>query len=176
MVKIYTRTGDTGTTSILGPGRVGKDDQRVQAYGTVDELQAVLGLARALAGDAEIGEIILGLQQSLFVVGQDLASPVEQGDRFQRVAAADIQNLEHLIDRLDSELPPLRRFVIPGHDPASAALHVARTVARRAEREIVALSRQTPVNPQLLAYINRLSDLLFVLARTAARRAGAAED
>lgn len=175
-MKIYTRTGDTGTTSILGPERAGKDDPRVRAYGTVDELQAVLGLARSLAADDEVKGIILDLQQSLFIVGQDLASPLEQGDRFARVAAKDTEKLEATIDRLDEALPPLHRFVLPGHDPASATLHVARTVARRAEREIVALSRQAGVNPHLMAYMNRLSDLLFVLARTAARRAGAVED
>ena len=179
-MKIYTKTGDAGETSLLGGTRVGKDDPRVAAYGDVDELNAHLGLARAHAPDvkidAEIDEEIVRLQRDLFALGAQLADPTAQvGAKVSKavVRDGDIERLEQVIDRLESDLPPLRNFILAGGSPCGAALHVARAVCRRAERGMVALD--PPIEPVLLQYINRLSDLLFVLARTANQRASAAE-
>jgi len=175
-MKIYTKTGDTGETSLFDGTRVKKDDARVDAYGEVDEMNAWLGLARASGLAAGLGEAIVHIQRDLFALGAQLADPGEKlAPRVTKaiIADADVARLEQLIDRLETELPPLRRFILAGGTPAGAALHVARTVCRRAERRIVAL--QPPVDPVLVRYVNRLSDLLFVLARAANHRAGAAE-
>ena len=175
-MKIYTRTGDAGKTSLLGGTRVGKDDPRVAAYGDVDELNAHLGLARASAADPEIDAEIVRLQRDLFALGAQLADP--GGKVAERVSKAvvregDVTRLEGVIDRFEAELTPLQNFILAGGSACGAALHVARAVCRRAERAMVALDPS--VDPILLKYINRLSDLLFVLARTANQRAGAAE-
>jgi cob(I)alamin adenosyltransferase len=175
-MKIYTKTGDTGETSLFDGTRVKKDDARVDAYGEVDEMNAWLGLTRASGLEAEIDEAIVHIQKDLFALGAQLADPGEK--LAARVTKAvitdeDVVRLEQLIDRLETELPPLRRFILAGGTAAGAALHVARTVCRRAERRIVAL--RPPVDPVLVRYVNRLSDLLFVLARVANHRAGAAE-
>ena len=175
-VKIYTRTGDTGETSLFGGTRVQKSDPRVDAYGDVDELNACLGLARASGADAEIEAELLRLQRDLFALGAQLADPGEK--LAARVTKAvlgddDVARLEQVIDRLEAELAPLRRFILAGGSPAGAALHVARAVCRRAERRMVAL--EPAVDTVLLRYVNRLSDLLFVLARVVNRRAGAPE-
>jgi cob(I)alamin adenosyltransferase len=175
-VKIYTRTGDDGTTGLLGAGRVPKASPRVEAYGAVDELNAVLGMARALdAGkllDAEMGAI----QTRLFSLGAELAAEGEKAlAGLERIADEDVAELERWIDRLDGELPPLANFVLPGGAPLAAQLHVARTVCRRAERRVVALHQQVAVEPRLVRYLNRLADLLFVMARWANHRAGVAE-
>jgi cob(I)alamin adenosyltransferase len=175
-MKIYTKTGDTGDTSLFDGTRVKKDDARVDAYGEVDEMNAWLGLTRASGLEAEIDEAIVHIQKDLFALGAQLADPGEK--LAARVTKAvitdeDVVRLEQLIDRLETELPPLRRFILAGGTAAGAALHVARTVCRRAERRIVAL--RPPVDPVLVRYVNRLSDLLFVLARVANHRAGAAE-
>jgi cob(I)alamin adenosyltransferase len=175
-MKIYTKTGDTGDTSLFDGTRVKKDDARVDAYGEVDEVNAWLGLTRASGLEAEIDEAIVHIQKDLFALGAQLADPGEK--LAARVTKAvitdeDVVRLEQLIDRLETELPPLRRFILAGGTAAGAALHVARTVCRRAERRIVAL--RPPVDPVLVRYVNRLSDLLFVLARVANHRAGAAE-
>ena len=175
-MKLYTRTGDAGETSLFGGTRARKDDPRVDAYGEVDELNAWLGLARASSIDAELATELQQLQRDLFALGAQLADPADKiAARVTKAALVDndVARLERLIDKMEDELPPLRRFILAGGAPAGAALHVARTVCRRAERRIVALD--PPVDPVLLRYVNRLSDLLFVLARVANHRAGAPE-
>ena len=175
-MKIYTRTGDTGETSLFGGTRARKSDPRVDAYGEVDELNAWLGLSCAASLDPALTEELKHLQRDLFALGAQLADPADTiAARVTKAALgdADVARLEQLIDRLELELPPLRRFILAGGAPAGAALHVARTVCRRAERRMVALD--PPVDPILLRYVNRLSDLLFVLARAANHRAGVPE-
>ena len=175
-MKIYTRTGDDGTTGLLGPGRVPKDAPRVEAYGSVDELNAALGVARALdAGGGLAGELE-AIQARLFSLGAELAA-VEPAalTKLERVGDVHVAELERLIDRLEADLPPLQRFVLPGGAPLAAQLHLARTVCRRAERRLVGLKRGEPVEPVLVRYLNRLADLLFVMARWSNRRAGVAE-
>jgi len=177
-MKIYTRTGDTGGTSLFGGTRVSKDDPRVAAYGDVDELNAALGAVRAqgeLPGD--VTEILERMQRDLFAIGARLADPAEKiAERVTKVAVTDldIQRLEEWIDRFESGLPPLRRFILPGGTRAGALLHLSRTVCRRAERSIVGLGTDQ-IDAHLLAYINRLSDLLFVLARAVNHRAAQPE-
>jgi cob(I)alamin adenosyltransferase len=179
-VKIYTRTGDTGETSLFSGDRARKNDPRVDAYGEVDELNAWLGLARASSTEAalsaELSAEILSIQRDLFALGAQLADPADTlAPRVTKAVIGDndILRLERLIDRFEEQLPPLRRFILAGGTPAGAALHVARTVCRRAERRIVGLD--PPVDPVLLRYVNRLSDLLFVLARLVNHRGGVAE-
>jgi cob(I)alamin adenosyltransferase len=175
-VKIYTRTGDTGQTSLFGGARVSKADARVEAYGDVDELNAWIGLSRAVAPDPDVDSLLVQIQRDLFAVGAQLADPAEQiGARVTKAGLGDedVQRLEDAIDRLEIEVPPLRRFILAGGSPAGAALHVTRTVCRRAERRIVSLV--PPVDPLLVRYVNRLSDLLFVLARVVNHRAGIPE-
>jgi cob(I)alamin adenosyltransferase len=177
-MKIYTRTGDSGGTALFGGTRVSKADPRVAAYGDVDELNACLGAVRAqseLAGD--IAGLLEQLQKDLFAIGARLADPATKiAERVTKVAVADadIQRLEDWIDRFEAELPPLRRFILPGGNRAGALLHLSRTVCRRAERSIVALGADE-VEALVLAYVNRLSDLLFVLARVVNHRAGQPE-
>jgi cob(I)alamin adenosyltransferase len=176
-MKIYTKTGDAGDTGLFGGPRVAKDDLRVEAYGAVDELNAVLGLARARGGDAELTALVAAAQDQLFTVGASLATP--PGAKAQAavppVDPAWTAALEGAIDRFETELPPLRHFILPGGSALAADLHHARAVCRRAERRVVALHREAPVAPELLAYLNRLSDFLFVAARVANHRAGAPE-
>ena len=175
-MKIYTRTGDTGETSLFDGTRVAKSDPRVDAYGEVDELNAWLGLVRAAKVDADLDAELVRIQRDLFALGAQLADPADKiADRVTKAALtdADVDRLERLIDRLEDELPPLRRFILAGGSPAGAALHVARTVCRRAERRMVALDPL--VEPLLLRYVNRLSDLLFVLARAVNHRAALPE-
>jgi len=181
---IYTRTGDSGETSYFDGTRVRKDDPRLDAYGDVDELNAWLGLVRATAAapsgdagiDVSLDEELAHIQRDLLAVGAQLADPAKKlAPRVTKavVTDADVARLELLIDRMDAELPPLRRFILAGGTPTGAALHVARTVCRRAERRLVALEPR--IDPVLLRYVNRLSDLLFVLARAVNRRGGAPE-
>jgi cob(I)alamin adenosyltransferase len=175
-MKIYTRTGDSGKTSLFGGTRVGKNDPRVAAYGDVDELNACLGLARAHGAGAQIDAELLQLQRDLFALGAQLADPTGQvGSRISKAVMrdSDVERLEQLIDRLDADLPPLTNFILAGGTVCGAALHVARAVCRRAERSMVALD--PPIDPLFVRYINRLSDLLFVLARAVNTRAGLAE-
>lgn len=178
-MRIYTRTGDDGGTALFGGGRVPKDDDRVEAYGDVDELNASLGLVRAMETMPRIDEVLVPVQRDLFAIGALLATP--DHDRMQqqlakaRVDAERIAQLERAIDDAESELETLKAFIVPGGTPKSAALHVARTVCRRAERRVVHLARGTPLPPLVVVYLNRLSDLLFVLARLANKRAGAGE-
>ena len=168
--RIYTKTGDAGETALGDGRRVRKDDPRVAAYGEVDELNAVLGLVLAACpGDPEAG-LVLAIQNDLFDVGADLCVPPAAGEepgKALRVTAAQADRLERAIDRLNGRLEPLRSFVLPGGTAAAAWLHLARTVCRRAERAVVALAAAEAVNPQVVVYLNRLSDLLFVLSRAA---------
>lgn len=183
-MKVYTRTGDDGTTALFGGGRVPKDDPRVAAYGAVDEANSALGLARAaLAAEPEGSPLraldadLQAVQSLLFDLGADLATPLDAKTRsyVTPVDAEDVARLERLIDAYSEELPELRSFVLPAGTPAAAALHLARAVVRRAERDTLTLSRREPVNPQALVALNRLSDLLFTLARVANVRAGVEE-
>ncbi|MEZ4417390.1 MAG: cob(I)yrinic acid a,c-diamide adenosyltransferase [Gemmatimonadota bacterium] len=177
-MKIYTRTGDTGTTALFGGGRVSKAHLRVEAFGTVDELNASLGLARPSL-TAELPERITALQRDLFSMGAHLATPpAEPGHprpALPPLPEHRIAEMEAWIDAADDELPPLRHFVLPAGSPGGAALHVARTVCRRAERRVTALAEADSVDPVLIRYLNRLSDLLFVWARLANARAGVAD-
>ncbi|MGQ0647070.1 MAG: cob(I)yrinic acid a,c-diamide adenosyltransferase [Gemmatimonadaceae bacterium] len=177
--KIYTKTGDDGQTGLFGGGRVEKDDPRVDAYGEIDELNAVLGMARAVELMPRVDEVLVPIQRDLFGIGALLATPDHDKMREQllkaRIDDGRIAELERAIDACDRELDPLRAFILPGGTPKAAALHVARTVCRRAERRVVAIKRTVPVPELVIIYLNRLSDLLFMLARVANRRAGAGE-
>lgn len=167
-MKIYTKTGDDGTTGIFGGQRVKKTAQQVVAYGTVDELNAVIGVARAARLDELSERALEAIQSDLFVLGAELACVPGKEDkmRLQLLSAADAQRLEQTIDAAEADLPPLDSFVLPGGSTAAAMLHLARTVARRAEREVLAVESHPP-RAELVIYLNRLSDLLFVLARRA---------
>jgi cob(I)alamin adenosyltransferase len=178
-LKIYTKTGDGGTTGLFGGGRVSKDDPRVDAYGDVDELNAAIGLARAIELMPRIDDVLASVQRDLFSIGALLATPDlekmhQQLDK-AHIDDARLSELEQAIDACDAELEPLRAFILPGGTPKSAALHVARTVCRRAERRVIHLRREVELPATVIVYLNRLSDLLFVLARVANRRAGAGE-
>jgi len=178
--RIYTRTGDDGTTSLFGGERVGKGNPRIDAYGTVDETNSVVGLARAhLDGEpgADRLDPVLGdIQEELFVLGADLATPVDAKPMVPRVQEKHVERLEERIDDFDADLKPLKKFVMPGGSPAGASLHSARTVCRRAERLAVQAGTSAPINDEAVIYLNRLSDLLFVLARWANKQAGMRED
>ena len=175
-MKIYTRTGDDGTTGLLGKARVPKHDARVEAYGSVDELNALLGVAHAQDVSKLFGELLPGFQATLFQLGAELATvDAAMLAKLSRVGAEDVAALEREIDRLEAELSPLTQFVLPGGAPLAAALHHARTVCRRAERTVVMLRSQEEVRGEVLRYLNRLSDLFFVLARLANARAGVAD-
>jgi cob(I)alamin adenosyltransferase len=176
-VKIYTRTGDAGETGLLDGTRVVKSDRRVAAYGDVDELNAWLGLVRASLAGGDLGEMIERIQRDLFAMGARLADPGHRiADRVAKAAVTghDVVRLEQWIDGLEAELPPLRRFILPGGSTPGAFLHVARTICRRAERSMVTLGPDA-FEPELLVYMNRLSDLLFVMARAVNCRAGLPE-
>lgn len=176
-MKIYTKAGDSGTTGLLGPGRLGKDDPRIEAYGTVDELNAAVGVARASGPDADADRRLARVQDDLFVVGSALADPDPSGPFHRAVTPGHAANLEAWIDELEATLDPLRQFILPGGTPAASAVHLARTVCRRAERRVVALARgpDGSVPTEVVVYLNRLSDFLFVLARAMNRRAGVAD-
>jgi cob(I)alamin adenosyltransferase len=171
-MKIYTRTGDDGSTGLFGGGRVRKDDPRVEAYGTVDEANAAVGFARAARLEPAAEVVLARVQSSLFDVGARLAAPPEKAAKVPTVTEADVKALEDAIDALDATLPPLKTFVLPGGSEPAARLHLARTVVRRAERSVVSLSASQAVDPTIVRYLNRLSDLLFVQARAANRSAG----
>ena len=178
-LKIYTKTGDDGDTGLFGGGRVAKDHPRVDAYGEVDELNAVIGMARSVEMMPRIDEVLAPVQRDLFSIGALLATPdlekmKEQLDK-ARISDARIAQLEQAIDDGEHELEPLKSFILPGGTPKAAALHVARTVCRRAERAVIRLQHDTALPQIVIVYLNRLSDLLFVLARVANRRAGAGE-
>ncbi len=173
-MKIYTRTGDGGETGLFGGARVPKDDVRVEAYGTVDEVNAALGVARAHCSVALVRRILEELQVDLFTLGAELATVTGHEAKLgiELLNDADVTRLENTIDQCEEPLPPLKNFILPGGPPDVAALHFARTVARRAERRLMTLARSEPVRPTLLVYLNRLADLLFVLARRAQRENG----
>ena len=178
-MKIYTKTGDQGETALLGRTRVGKDHPRVAAYGDVDELNSVLGLAKSHARDADLSGLLQEVQRDLFALGAQLADPGGSvGSRRAKAAitGSHVRRLEKAIDSRQAQLPPLRAFILPGGSRTGAILHLARTVCRRAERSIVALGRREKLDPRILAYVNRLSDLLFVLARFENHREREAED
>jgi cob(I)alamin adenosyltransferase len=177
-MKIYTKRGDRGETGLIGGTRVLKSSLRVEAYGEVDELNALLGAVMARLTDGTIKDSLLGIQRDLFAIGAQLADPggrVETKAQKAAVGEERVKELEAIIDKHEAILPPLRSFILPGGVEAGALLHLARTVCRRAERRIVALAQEAPLPPTMLVYINRLSDLLFVLARAANREAGVEE-
>lgn len=169
-MKIYTKRGDTGETSLYGGTRVSKDSPRINAYGTVDELNSHLGLARTLDPPRELDDILLQVQNLLFVLGSDLASSTDKGTH--RITDDDVKGLEEVIDRLESSLSPLKTFILPGGSRLGAQLHIARTVCRRAERLVVAAQQSESLGPLPVKFLNRLSDLLFVMARSANRASG----
>ena len=170
-MKIYTRTGDTGETGLLGGARVRKDVPRIEAYGTVDELNAVLGVARAEGVSRDVDAILATLQHQLFVVGAELAAPTSRSGPAAPIDARHISDLEATIDRLEEGLPQLKQFILPGGSRAAAQLHLARCVCRRAERRTVGLAPNEKVSPDIIRYLNRVGDLLFVLARWANHQA-----
>ncbi len=177
LTKIYTRTGDQGSTALGDGQRVPKDHLRVQVYGTVDELNSHLGTALALGLSERLAPEAARIQNELFDLGSDLCFPEEAKERFPvpQIQAQAVERLEALIDELTQVVGPLENFILPGGCPAAAQLHVARTVCRRAEREATALARQEPIGPQVLPYLNRLSDALFAMARYENHVRGVAE-
>jgi cob(I)alamin adenosyltransferase len=175
--RVYTRRGDTGQTSLVGGQRLPKNDLRIEAYGTVDELNSFIGLARDSARELpELDRILLRVQHELFNLGSILATlPADVHPKQARITTADSEQLEREIDRMNEALPPLRSFVLPGGSRLNAELHICRTICRRAERVSVALAAQTEVDEASLKYLNRLSDALFVWSRWASHQLGAAE-
>lgn len=176
-MKIYTKTGDEGMTGLFAGPRVSKDSARIRSYGEVDELNAVLGVARATDLPQELDDILNRVQHSLFAIGAELATPDPEANHLKWDGSESIDKIENAIDRLEATLAPLKNFILPGGTAAAAALHLARTTCRRAEREIVSLMRDPGVSDlsQIIIYLNRLSDLLFVMARAANHRAGVAD-
>lgn len=176
-MKLYTRTGDEGETSLFGGGRVSKAEPRVEAYGTIDELNSTLGWALTQVRDAELRARLQRIQNDLFALGADLSTPVPSGGRTRPDTPAlpldRVKEMEAWVDEAESELPALNAFVLPGGTPGGAALHVTRTVCRRAERAVVALASSEAVSDGVIRYLNRLSDLLFVCARLENHRGGA---
>lgn len=176
-MKIYTRTGDDGTSGLLDNKRVRKDDIRLEAYGEVDELNAALGVVLSQSSDwpASAASLISGIQSNLFTIGTVLATPPQTGKTLARLDPAETKRLENAIDQMEEELPPLKNFILPQGSGACSFTHLARAICRRAERRVVALSGLEPVDPVVLVYLNRLSDYLFVLARWINRREGGTE-
>ncbi|MCB1554081.1 MAG: cob(I)yrinic acid a,c-diamide adenosyltransferase [Xanthomonadales bacterium] len=168
--KIYTRTGDAGTTGLGDGTRVAKDSARVAAYGTVDELNSVIGVVLACEMPADVRDVLIAVQHQLFDLGGELCIPGHSA-----IHDADVGRLEEVLDGFNADLPPLKDFILPGGGLAAAHCHVARTVCRRAEREVVTLSHHDAVRAEAIRYLNRLSDLLFVLCRVLARRSGQGE-
>jgi cob(I)alamin adenosyltransferase len=165
-VKIYTRTGDKGETSLFGGKRLPKDAPRIESYGTVDELNSVIGICRSLNNQSEIDSVLENIQQDLFILGTELATPEDsKKSPIRLISEEDIFRIEKLIDAFETRLSPLKNFILPGGDQCAAMLHYARTVCRRAERSLVNLDRQESIRPITITYLNRLSDLLFVIAR-----------
>lgn len=170
-MKIYTKTGDAGETGLFGGGRVPKDDPRVQAYGDVDETNAAIGFAAALEPIVFESEALQAIQRDLFAIGAELATP-DAAKLRAKLEANRVSALEQLIDKYESALAPLKNFILPGGTPKAAAFHLARTTCRRAERSVVTLARDEQINAVIIHYLNRLSDLLFMLARGANKLAG----
>jgi cob(I)alamin adenosyltransferase len=176
-MKIYTKTGDAGTTGLFGGPRVAKDDPRICAYGAIDELNAVLGVVRASHLEPQLDQILAPIQDSLFAIGAELATPRPEEHGLKWKAESHVQTLENWIDELESDLSPLRNFILPGGNASAAFLHLARTTCRRVERDVVRLTHDPRISDpsQIVVYLNRLSDLLFVMARIANQRAGIAD-
>jgi cob(I)alamin adenosyltransferase len=175
-MKIYTKTGDQGDTRLFDGTHVRKSDPRVEAYGGVDELNSFIGAAAALLQDGDLKTILFDIQRDLFSVGAQLADPRQHGKKQKsRLDAGRVKALEETIDRFETELTPLRQFILAGGTPAGAMLHVARTVCRRAERRVVELSDGVEMDPIAVQYLNRLSDFLFVMARLVNQRQGEQE-
>jgi cob(I)alamin adenosyltransferase len=176
VVKLYTKTGDDGTTGLFGGGRVPKASRRVEAYGSVDETNATIGVARATAPGDAIDRVLEHVQRDLFTLGAELACVPDRTSKLPMtlLGTDDIERLEHAIDEADAACPPLKSFVLPGGSPAAAALHLARTVCRRAERALLSID-DGPPRREAVVYLNRLSDLLFALARRANVIAGVAD-
>ena len=176
-MKIYTRTGDAGMTGLFGGGRVGKEAPEVEAYGSVDELNACLGVARAALGPGELAGVLERIQSDLLTLGAELGCARGKEERLQLelLGATDVERLERTIDMTEAGLEPLRSFILPGGSAGAASLHLARTVCRRAERRVLSARHHVPVRDVLVHYLNRLSDLLFVLARRANVAAGVAD-
>lgn len=164
-MKIYTKQGDKGETSIIGGKRVAKDDARIEATGQVDELNSVIGIVIGFSDDAEMNEELSKIQRTLFVIGSDLATPAGEKIAIPRLSPSKVNEIEALIDKADAELPKIQSFVLPGGSKTASLVHLARTICRKAERRVVALNRHEKVNEAIPIYLNRLSDLLFVLAR-----------
>ncbi len=165
-MKIYTRTGDKGETGLIGGKRVAKDDARIEATGQVDELSSVIGIVIAFSDDMELREALTKIQRTLFVVGADLATPAGEKIAIPRLSPSKVSELEALIDKADAELPKIQSFVLPGGSKTASLMHLARTICRKAERTVITLNRYDKVNEAVPIYLNRLSDLLFVLARS----------
>ena len=176
-MKIYTKTGDRGDTRLFDGTKVRKHNDRVEAYGNIDELNSFIGVSASVVSDSELRSMLTDIQKDLFCVGAQLADPKfkERGAGKFQLPPERTLALENAIDRFETELPPLRQFILAGGGPAGASLHVARTVCRRAERRVVELSEEVDVNPGVIEYLNRLSDFLFVLARLVNHREGKQE-
>jgi cob(I)alamin adenosyltransferase len=176
-MKIYTRTGDSGDTGLFGGPRVRKDDVRIEAFGTVDELNAVLGMVRTEHSSHGLPELLESLQHDLFVIGAELATAEPGQHTMPAIGTADVERLEGCIDQYEADLAPLKQFILPGGSPTGATFHVARAVCRRAERRVITLqgTSDTEISATIVVYLNRLSDLLFVLARIANQQAGQPE-
>ncbi len=164
-MKLYTKTGDDGTTGLFGGGRVRKDHVRIAAYGTVDELNAAVGLARSMGSNARIDGILARIQSELFVVGSDLATPADAKPWVPRVGKTEVEALEKDIDAFEEEVAPLKTFILPGGTQQACAIHLARTICRRAEREVVTAMEVDPIQSSVAIYLNRLSDFFFVASR-----------
>ncbi|MDX1671896.1 MAG: cob(I)yrinic acid a,c-diamide adenosyltransferase [Balneolaceae bacterium] len=175
-MKIYTRKGDTGKTSLYGGERVSKASLRIDAYGNVDELNSVIGLAVSFGLSEKGGEWIRKIQEFLMILGADLATPPSASERIDRISSVEVDYLEQAIDEMDEELPPLKNFLLPGGSHTGATLHQARTICRRAERAAVHCSEQEEISDHVITFLNRLSDFLFVLARYENKESGASEE
>jgi cob(I)alamin adenosyltransferase len=171
-LKIYTKTGDDGTTGLFSGKRVSKSSSYLQAYGSVDELNSFLGWAASICSSDEIRNVLQQIQVDLHRVGADLATPMDATSKISRMDDQRTEELELIIDRFEEELSPLKNFILPGGTELAARLHIARTVVRRAEREVFIHSQQEKINFAVIRYLNRLSDLLFVMARVANHRGG----
>ena len=170
-MKIYTKTGDDGTTGLQGGKRISKSSIRIKAYGAVDELNAVIGHILSNKFDDELEELLKNIQNELFVAGADLSNP-DSSSKENRVTLEMVENIEKNIDRLENELPPITNFILPGGHELASLIHMARTITRRAETQVIALDEKEPVNEECKKYLNRLSDLLFVIARIVNKKKG----
>jgi cob(I)alamin adenosyltransferase len=171
-MKIYTKTGDKGETGLVGGSRVAKDSAYIEAYGDVDELNSLMGFCITACAEADIKNELQTIQHELHILSADLATPFEAESKLERISSSRTSRLEVLIDQFEKELEPLRQFVLAGGVELAARLHMARVVCRRSERRVISLSKSEKTNPEVITYLNRLSDLIFVLARLANKRAG----